>query len=50
MQKLQVRVLGLEVAKPCAKSRGDTELWEFEISLYPVSLHAYSLNSRWVNL
>jgi len=42
--------LGLEVVEPCAKSKGDTELWEFEISFNPVSLHAYSFNSRWVNL
>ena len=47
---MHARVLGLKVVEPCAKNRGDCDLWVFKFSFNPVSLHAYSLNSRWVNL
>jgi len=49
-QKSQVRVLGWVMVVSHAKNRGDSELWVFEFSFNLPKLHAYSLNSRWVNL
>jgi len=37
------------VVEPCARDVADSELWVFKFSFNPVSLHAYRLNSRYVN-